>query len=50
MDIILLVRDKIRQFTSPAYATRELKKVFDKFDPDDSGHGISSTFTVTRNT
>lgn len=33
----MLVRDKIRQFTSPAYATRELKKVFDKFDPDNSG-------------
>ena len=30
------MRDKIRQFTSPAYATRELKKVFAKFDPDDS--------------
>jgi hypothetical protein len=34
LDIILLVRDKIRQFSSSAYATRELKKVFLKFDPD----------------
>mmetsp|Transcript_28613 Transcript_28613/g.45923 ORF Transcript_28613/g.45923 Transcript_28613/m.45923 type:complete len:376 (+) Transcript_28613:76-1203(+) len=37
LDIILLVRDKIRQFTSSAYATRELKKVFHKYDPDGSG-------------
>jgi hypothetical protein len=41
LDIILLVRDKIRQFTSAAYATRELKKVFDKFDPDGSGGGCT---------
>lgn len=31
------MRDKIRQFTSSAYATRELKKMFMKFDPDNSG-------------
>jgi len=37
MDIILLLRDKIRQFSASAYATLELKKVFMKFDPDGSG-------------
>jgi len=37
MDIILLIRDKIRMFSGSAYATRELKKVFRKFDPDGDG-------------
>lgn len=37
LDIILLIRDKIRQFSATSYANIELKKVFKKFDPDGSG-------------
>lgn len=37
LDIVLLIRDKIRQFSATSYANIELKKVFRKFDPDGSG-------------
>jgi len=37
LDIILLIRDKIRQFSATSYANVELRKVFRKFDPDGSG-------------